>query len=693
MNDLERDLTTLFRKRAESIEAPALAPDDVLRRGHRRQIRTIVGGSLVALISIAAAVLVIGAVRPDTLPVAPSGPERTATINGITVTAPAGWTLIDDWPIASVLPTSSQTCTFSATGVPVAPSPQGAIRSTGAIAEPSSSCESQTSPLPAGVPVLQLTNFGSRLDGTVCHVDPLHTVEVPSDGVAAYVAAFPDGMTTADFVDACPGGGTVMTFADDSYTMTFAAVSILGPEASAADVGTIDRFMNSLDGLRIRAGQPATISPGFVVGAGEDGHTTWRLEAGFPFRGSGSAIGATLITTGADGHETASAPVAPATSDGLTVRMQQLTDGSGVLLWGTAPPAATAITNIASDGTRTGATLVPWPEGMRETTPVEERSQLDGSIWFAVVPEPGRLEINAPDSAPPSPVSLAASALDYRVTDHTVTATGYDLGHDWELRIQNGQLTLSIDGAPSGGVYVLTRGTGGQIDVPDGTFLFSVEQPSIRSLVVTSDVAGDDLIASGRWMPAGPDPSDLERAGRVWIAALPGSGTGYAQAAGSFPMAVSWPTSVPPRPDQVISAGGDDSISWAVRWTDQGCPVMDVVYAVHEGDSGVGECAIPYDGSDPFVGGFYGTTRAAIIITGPANMLCSVDDPTGQVPGGLSGATVAPVGRWAHTGSCILTIPVGDRITVHLTDQDSNPILGQLGMIPITAKRGSLTIG
>jgi hypothetical protein len=691
MNDLERDLTTLFRKRAESIEAPPLAPDDVLRRGHRRQIRTIVGGSLVALVSIAAAIIAIGAVRPgpDTLPVAPSGPERTATINGITVTAPAGWTLIDDWPMASILPASSQTCTFSATGVPVAPSPQEAIPSTGAIAEPSGSCETHTTPLPAGVPVLQLTNFGSRLDGTVCDVDPLHTVEVPSDGVAVYVAAFPDGMTTADFVDACPGGGTVTTFADDSYTMTYAAVSIIGPDASVAAVATIDRLMNSLDGLRIRAGQPATISPGFVVGAGVDGHTTWRLEAGFLVRGSGSAIGATLITTGTDGHDSASAPVAPATSEGLTVRTQQLTDGSGALLWGTAPPAVTAITNIASDGTRTSATLVPWPEGMRETTPVQERSQLDGSIWFAVVPEPGRLEINAPDSVSPSPVSLAASALDYRVTDHTVTATGYDLGHDWKLRLEGTELTLSLDAAPpQGGFSVAPQGSGGQLDVPGGTFLFSAESRRTTGLRVTSDVAGNEIVGIGRWMPGG---SDVRGSGRVWIVALPGAGTGYEQVVGRLPMAMSWPNSGVPTAGTVLSASSDGSVSWAIRWTVTGCPALDVVASTN-GLTGTSDCLTPWDGSDPAVAGVTGPSDAVVVLTGPGRMLCDVEDPSHQVEGGVSGGTIAQVNPWTNTGSCIAVIPLDHPVTVHLTDMNGKPILGERGSVTVRAHDGSLAV-
>jgi len=112
MNDLERDLATLFRERADDIETRTVPPGNVLRRGRRRQIGTILGGSALFVSTILLLIIAIASVRsaPNSVPAVPSTPSRTATIHGITVTAPSGWTLIDDWPIAASLPSSSETC-------------------------------------------------------------------------------------------------------------------------------------------------------------------------------------------------------------------------------------------------------------------------------------------------------------------------------------------------------------------------------------------------------------------------------------------------------------------------------------------------------------------------------------------------------------------------------------------------------
>ena len=40
MNDLERDLHELFDQRARDVDPAVLAPDAIIRRGHRRQART-----------------------------------------------------------------------------------------------------------------------------------------------------------------------------------------------------------------------------------------------------------------------------------------------------------------------------------------------------------------------------------------------------------------------------------------------------------------------------------------------------------------------------------------------------------------------------------------------------------------------------------------------------------------------------
>src|SRR5947207_7636652 len=60
-----------------------------------------------------------------------------------------------------------------------------------------------------------------------------------------------------------------------------------------------------------------------------------------------------------------------------------------------------------------------------------------------------------------------------------------------------------------------------------------------------------------------------------------------------------------------------------------------------------------WDGSDPAVGGVYGQRESIVIVTGPANMLCNVGGSTGNVPGAISGGTLARSGAWADIGSCI----------------------------------------
>ena len=508
MNDLERDLHELFRDKADSVDAAPAAPTDVLRRGRRRQVRTALATGLAAIAAVAVVVAVAAGLTggPAPAPVTnPSYGERTATIHGITVTASAGWTLIDDWPLASLLPTTSETCSFSATGSPVGPSPAGAGTSSEPPAQPSSSCTAEPLPLPAGIPVLQLANFGLPLDGTLCHVGDLRPIDLPADGVAAYVAAFPQGMTTKDFLAACPGGQTITTFADRGVTTAYAAVSLIGPDASPGDAATVERFMNSLGGLRVPTDQPALTSPGYVVAAGVDGGTAWRLEAGFPLRGSGSGIGATVVVSDAEGHETASSPIPPAEPHGEpTERTDRLADGSGWLAWGTSSPLVSAITSVAPDGTRTPATLLPWPDGMRSLVRIDEATQLDGSIWYAIVPTPGRLETDMRGSvsgATGTP-SGTPSVLQTRQTDTGDTVIyGSNLGLEWELRHENGQIVLYVDGSstPSGSVDML-NGRWGVIDVGGGSFVIGSFDHSVERLWVS--VQGSDASIEGGYADA-----------------------------------------------------------------------------------------------------------------------------------------------------------------------------------------------
>jgi hypothetical protein len=399
MNDLERDLRLLFRDQAASVDAPTLAPEPVLRRSKRRQMRTVVAGAAAAVIVLLAAVVAIGAIGNPTATV-PTGHaaygERTATIGGVAVTAPAGWTLIDDSPMARILPASSESCSFSGSGVPVAgpgASQAGSAAAGDTVEQPQQSCSTSPVAMPAGIPVLQLANFALPAVGFVCDVADIERANIPSDGAAAYVAAFPNGIKTADLDEACPGSEEIQTFADRDVTTVYAAVSVVGPDAPAEDAAAVRDFVHALGGARIVPSDPSTAGPGYVVAAGVDGGMPWRLEAGFISLESPDApIGAILVMTDPDGHETSS--VSPP-SDRIAETDSQLADGTW-LQWGTAGASVTDITSVAADGTRTEANLVPWPDGLRSFT---DPTTLDGVIWEVRVPERGTLETGGSPTA------------------------------------------------------------------------------------------------------------------------------------------------------------------------------------------------------------------------------------------------------------------------------------------------------
>ena len=206
---------------------------------------------------------------------------------------------------------------------------------------------------------------------------------------------------------------------------------------------------------------------------------------------------------------------------------------------------------------------------------------------------------------------------------------------------------------------------------------------STDGLTVTSDVAGNDLIAAGRWMPGAADA--MGGPARVWVVALPGSGSGYEGADGALRLATQWPARQgPPQAGDVTEAWSDQGISAKLLWTDPTCPVVEVVASVHQDDTGRSTCLEPWDGHTPVIGGVYGQHTAAVVITGPEDMYCTH---------GSGGGTFTAYGPLAHTGRCYVTVPVGETVTVQLTDLQDHPILGSLGRFTLTARPGRLDLG
>ena len=286
MNDLERDLKELFERRAAGADAPGLPPRAVLRRGRRRQVGTVVIGALACLVALGVAAAAIGQARhPAVIPGGNGLPARSTTIGGVPVTAPAGWTLVDDWPLAAILPTTSQTCSFSATGTAVdgngspveaVPSVSPADGGSGDGSSTGQACSQENVGYPAGVPVLQLANFEIPVMKTVCGLgDQEAPVSLPDDGVAVYVA---DDQAQADIpamLAACPGSADARTgepqvFFDVGHHTDYVAIGVAGPNASAADIAVARDYLDSLSGIEISPTAPAAAQgPGYVLAAGK----------------------------------------------------------------------------------------------------------------------------------------------------------------------------------------------------------------------------------------------------------------------------------------------------------------------------------------------------------------------------------------------------------------------------------------
>ena len=105
MNDLERDLQEVLHEDARRVPTPTSAPEGLRRSVRRRQavFGSVVGLSALAIVAgiVAGASMLLPfeSARP-----AGGGPMTTGTLNGITITHPAAWYLIDpdeaglNWP-------------------------------------------------------------------------------------------------------------------------------------------------------------------------------------------------------------------------------------------------------------------------------------------------------------------------------------------------------------------------------------------------------------------------------------------------------------------------------------------------------------------------------------------------------------------------------------------------------------------
>lgn len=709
MNDLEHDLRELFERRATDVDVPGLAPKPVLQRGRRRQVGTIVTGVLACLVAAGVAAAAIGQARhPNVIPGEGNGlPARTTSIGGVPVTAPAGWTLVDDWPLVAVLGTSRQTCSFTATGAAVAangspvegsPSPVEGSATGNSGSTSGQSCTQESTSLDTSLPFFQLANFSVPLTQTLCKSDLDGAVNVPDDGVAVYVGLFPAGTSRGTLGSSC-ASADVFQYGQMPGTSgaVLAAVAIEGRSASESDRTVAEDYVHGFEPGSVTLPRPTEgTGPGYVLASGSGAGTAWRLEAGITSLGASNDsahVGAIMVATDSTG--TAARTVDLPTQQHIADDYVDLGGGSGVQ-FGTATADVIGINvDLPSNGT-VAATVFPLPHIV-----IPDLPSSDGSIWFAETPKRGEVHAAYPSVPPASPTPDQQSPappgpLQTRTdANGNYVIYGNDFGHDWSFTQErsDGTLMFSLDGAEPSTGYTYASGSSTQIDIGGGTLMLAFEPPTVDKIWVTSNVEGSNVVATGRMAPAADYAASRAN---IWVVAMPGAGSGFAWSTDRvLPLAVTWPTQPTTTPGYVFGAGITDGVSWTQTWSENGCPTLQVVASTSTGDTGSVGCPVAwndraYPHSVSYVGGVYGQHHAVVLITGPENMCADVHADGDPQAGAFCSSSVAGVAPWSSTGACIVVIPVGETWRIQPTLKDGSAF-GRT--ITITAKPGSIVQG
>ena len=403
MNDLERDLKDLFESKAGGMQTTPLAPPAVLRRGRRRQVGTVVGGALVAI--AAAAVVVAGAsvfladhgeappmVDPDVLP------ERTATIAGITVTTPDGWSLLDQSALGFAVPTQMCSGTgsvsvapdgsFSATGTPIGEGEPAAV--------PSATEECTPLDVPeGGIPMFTMGNSEPHPLQTMCEVAPeIETQTVAGDD--AFLSVSMGGPAEGTVGHAWPvslepedgpcGAGLYARWSADGTA--YLGVARFGPDATDADREAVIGVFQDM-----RFSTPTDAVPlvlGYLLDGGEVAGVPWRVVAG-PNLLCEAKDACGVSVAAVSGNATGSEPQMPVSPPRAGTPMIAAAEplGEGIMIYGTADPTVRSIEIVSSNGTRTVPASVRWPETLQGFVNADV---IEGSVWWAVVDDVERVE-------------------------------------------------------------------------------------------------------------------------------------------------------------------------------------------------------------------------------------------------------------------------------------------------------------
>jgi hypothetical protein len=427
--DMERELRELFREKAgeaplATFNSPTAAPQEVLRRGRRRQVGTVIGSAAIVLVLIVGSVAGLNTLlRGDGDPFTTGQYEvfeRTATIEAFTVTSPSDWFLVNEWPLSMQMAVGSG----SASGECTAAAPGAA--------QPSPVCtETTQSPqveaLPSGLPMFQLSNVDMGLNTVSCGQNLATDTAVLYVGLDYERAIFgakdpsigpwPVELQEPEAAGGPCGAGRYATFSVNGQPF-FAWVGF-GDGVTDTDRATA---LAAYESLTVDDGwepiPPNNVTPAYVMAGGENGPgDDWRLE----LRPEGNAIELSLQDGPAPTVLLTDGPVEPLAWTGTDPIFGAITK----VATGVEFRPGTDNVNVALGQSPVAGTIMPLPPTL---------SSFDFDLFFIDQPEDygelgGRvIALGIDGGIRPSPTPASEPQAD------VVSLSGGDAEHTWIVR-------------------------------------------------------------------------------------------------------------------------------------------------------------------------------------------------------------------------------------------------------------------
>ena len=442
MNDLEHDLRDVLHEDALRVPAPGVAPEGLSRSARRRQavfvgLVGLAGVAVIAGIFVGATTLLSHQTGPNP---AAEGPKTTGTMNGITITYPQSWHLID--PDRAALNGSPMMGESPLPRIVLALAPNEAPETFGC---PARASADEAAPLLMTVQEEPLARTGPAATPWPVELQPMNID-------ASESACYPDW----EFLQA---GWT-------ASGRTFEARVGLSPDTTDEERDALFAAFGSMTFAPSDAGVTAA-----VLGQGVAGGEPWTLFAQRTGGGLSLSLEAESIGTGTSYVSPGSSRLQPAST--------VLGQGSNrqLIAFGEIPTEVTRVEATAADGSVVQGQVFDIQD---ELEPAANA--------FAVVAPPGPLTIRGYD---PSGQAVATGSVGREEAPSSPDAALEDGRHFGYVRsVDPAAGTIEFDlasflsGKEANAAYHAAGGTG---PVPNDHFVVN-DNPRLRTLTLAPDL-------------------------------------------------------------------------------------------------------------------------------------------------------------------------------------------------------------